>query len=176
MKRLKKKLIEEYGDKWCILSYKDKRACCDREVGYINTRAVSRCEACLHRVSDDIGLCRLCCGVHNGYMCARIPPGNDINSRKKHEEEVMYITHEHNRLDQSNLGFILCAFLFEANKAVTYLGNDDVDAAIVDRGVFTHWFRILRWQNKTISIMNSLINQKYNVVSNEYAVIVFFFL
>lgn len=57
------------------------------------------------------------------------PTGNDINSRKRHEKEVMYITHEHNRLDQSNLGFILHAFLFAANKAV--LGNVYVDAAVV---------------------------------------------
>lgn len=29
--------------------------------------------------------------------------GNNINSRKKHEQEVMRLTQEHNRLDQRNL-------------------------------------------------------------------------
>lgn len=61
-------------------------------------------------------------------ICTRTPTGNYINSRKKHEKEVMHITHELNRLDQSNLGFMR-AFLFAAINAEE--GNTDIDVSLV---------------------------------------------
>lgn len=67
--------------------------------------------------------------MHNESIFAPGPPrGNDINSRKKHEREVMCVTHEHNRLDENNLGFVMHGILFGANKAI---GSADVNVALV---------------------------------------------
>lgn len=50
----------------------------------------------------------LCSGLQTESIFAPGPAKEtDINSRKKHEREVMCLTHEHNRLDQRNL--VSCA-------------------------------------------------------------------
>lgn len=52
------------------------------------------------------------------YICTRARNGNNINSKKKQEREVMRLTHEHNRLDQRNLVFGLRFYLQTAGRSV----------------------------------------------------------
>lgn len=68
-------------------------------------------------------LCLPCCGLHTASIFALWDhKGNDINSRKKHEREVMRLAHEHNRLDQRNL--VSCA-RFYLQTAGTSVGDKD---------------------------------------------------
>lgn len=108
----------------------------------------------------------------------RTPTGSDINSRKKHEQEVMYIIHEHNRLHQRNLGSCM-HFYLQATRQ--YWHRYCCGGAAAQKhnkilcDVFTYVFESSGGKTrKYIFLIHS--NQKCSAIASTCAVIVFLFL
>ena len=109
--------------------------------------------------------------MHNDSIFAPGPPQEMISIPGKSMKRRSCLTHEHNRLDHSNLGFFpvcISICIFSPNKAAG--GQTDIDVAVVaaeiekkdNVGCIYIWVCILRWSNKKISFMYSHIHHRCN--------------